>query len=71
MDIMMELSHSCRVKDHVWNTPGYRPREGEATHQWEFQVRYQAWFFFTMKKEKNKGEGKKNTCRFEIVTPTG
>lgn len=36
---MMELSHTCRVKDHVWNTPGYEPQDGEPTHSWQFQVR--------------------------------
>ncbi len=38
-DIMVEMSHTCRIKEHIWNTPGYRPRDGEATHQWELQIR--------------------------------
>lgn len=39
MIIDFELSHYCRVKDHIWNSPDYRPLEGEATHQWEFFIR--------------------------------
>jgi len=36
---MLEMGHTSKVKDHVWNTPGYRPQEGEATHSWEFFLR--------------------------------
>ena len=35
---MLHTSHSCSVKDHLWNTE-YRPvTSTEPTHDWEFKI---------------------------------
>ena len=35
----IELGHTSRVRDHIWNKPSYTPQPGEATHEWEFFMR--------------------------------
>ena len=38
MVLNLATSHSCSVKEHIWNTD-YRPvNTTEATHDWEFKI---------------------------------
>ena len=39
MDLNLEFSHVCSVKDHIWEGE-YRPLSStEATYDWEFKIR--------------------------------
>ena len=39
VDLNLEFSHLCSVKDHIWDTD-YRPVSStEATYDWEFRVK--------------------------------
>ena len=39
VELNLDLSHWCSVKDHIWNK-GYKPtNKGEVTHDWEFQIK--------------------------------
>ena len=39
VELNLDLSHWCSVKENIWNT-GYKPvNQGEATHDWEFRIK--------------------------------
>jgi len=39
VELNLDFSHWCSVKDHLWNTD-YKPvNEGENTHDWEFRIK--------------------------------
>ena len=39
VELNLDLSHWCSVKEHIWNT-GYKPtKKGEVTHDWDFRIK--------------------------------
>jgi len=39
VELNLDFSHWCSVKDHIWNTGDKPVNEGEATHDWEFRIK--------------------------------